>query len=150
MLCTYPIEHMAAATPRVNPEGTSVLYDALAVHAGVSRLVTVEDPRVAADILVHADGTRFAWLVSQAAEPFAVKPQLAAGLRLCALDGNAVKARSPWFRLVWVFSVSQAGRRSLAGREARAQPASPVVCKGSLRLAAHLAAAHSTDPLTDH
>ncbi|HEY4849495.1 MAG TPA: cellulase family glycosylhydrolase [Streptosporangiaceae bacterium] len=89
VLCTYPIEHMAAATPGVNPEATSVLYDALAVHAGVSRLVTVEDPRVAADILVHQDGSRFAWLVSQAAEPVAVKPQLAAGLRLCALDGDA-------------------------------------------------------------
>jgi endo-1,4-beta-mannosidase len=88
VLCTYPIEHMAAATPRVNPEATSVLYDALAVHAGVTRLVTVEDPRVATDILVHQDGTRFAWLVSQAAEPIAVKPQLAAGLRLSALDGD--------------------------------------------------------------
>jgi endo-1,4-beta-mannosidase len=88
VLCTYPIEHMAAATPAVNPEATSVLYDALAVHAGVRRLVTVEDPRVAADTLVHADGTRLAWLVSQATEPVAVKPQLAAGLRLCALDGS--------------------------------------------------------------
>jgi hypothetical protein len=48
----------------------------------------VDDARVAADILVHADGTRFAWLVSQAAEPVAVKPQLAAGLRLCALHGD--------------------------------------------------------------
>jgi endo-1,4-beta-mannosidase len=90
VLCTYPIEHMAAVTPGVNPEATSVLYDALAVHAGVSRLVTVDDPRVAADILVHQDGTRLAWLVSQAAEPVAVKPQLAAGLRLCDLDGDAV------------------------------------------------------------
>ncbi len=88
VLCTYPIEHMAAATPDVNPEATSVLYDALAVHAGVNRLVTVEDPRVATDILVHQDGTRLAWLVSQAAEPVAVKPQLAAGLRLSALDGD--------------------------------------------------------------
>src|ERR1035438_5703906 len=46
VLCTYPIEHMAAVTPAVNPEAASVLYDALAVHAGVSRLVTVDDPRV--------------------------------------------------------------------------------------------------------
>ena len=89
VLCTYPIEHMAAASPAVNPEATSVLYDALAVHAGVARLVTVEDPRVSADVLVHQDGTRFAWLVSQAAEPVAVKPLLAPGLRLCALDGDA-------------------------------------------------------------
>jgi endo-1,4-beta-mannosidase len=88
VLCTYPIEYMAAVTPGVNPEATSVLYDALAAVAGVSRPVTVDDARVAADILVHADGTRFAWLVSQAAEPVAVKPQLAAGLRLCALHGD--------------------------------------------------------------
>jgi len=88
VLCTYPIEHMAAATPQVNPEGTSVLYDALAAVAGVTRLVTVEDPRVATDVMVHQDGSRFAWLVSQAAEPVAVKPQLAPGLRLCALDGD--------------------------------------------------------------
>src|ERR1700722_7908387 len=61
VLCTYPIEYMAAVTPGVNPEATSVLYDALAAVAGVSRPVTVDDARVAADILVHADGTRFAW-----------------------------------------------------------------------------------------
>jgi endo-1,4-beta-mannosidase len=88
VLCTYPIEYMAAVTPAVNPEAASMLYDALAAVAGVRRPVTVDDARVAADILVHADGTRFAWLVSQAAEPVAVKPQLAAGLRLCALDGD--------------------------------------------------------------
>jgi endo-1,4-beta-mannosidase len=107
VLCTYPIEHMAAVTPGVNPEATSVLYDALAVHAGVRRLVTVEDPRVATDILVHQDGTRFAWLVSQSSEAVAVKPQLAAGLRLSAIDGdtaNGEVALAPFgvgvFRLV--------------------------------------------------
>ena len=56
VLCTYPLEHMAAATPRVNPEATSTMYDALAAHAGVRRLVTVDDPRVACDVLVHSDG----------------------------------------------------------------------------------------------
>jgi hypothetical protein len=45
---------------------------------------------VAADILVHTDGTRFAWLVSQAAEAVTVKPVLGAGLTLRTLDGNAV------------------------------------------------------------
>ncbi|MBO0821968.1 MAG: beta-mannosidase, partial [Nocardiopsaceae bacterium] len=30
VLCTYPVEHMAARTPRVNPEPTWALYDALA------------------------------------------------------------------------------------------------------------------------
>lgn len=88
VLCTYPAEHMAAATPRVNPEATSAIYDALAAHAGVRRLVTVGDPRVACDMLVHADGSRFAWLVSQAGEPVTVKPELAPGLRLAPLDGS--------------------------------------------------------------
>src|ERR1022692_3996800 len=79
---------MAAMTPQVNPEATSTLYDALAAYAGVSRLVTVGDPRIAADVMVRSDGARFAWLVSQAAEPVTVKPQLAAGLRLCPLGGG--------------------------------------------------------------
>jgi endo-1,4-beta-mannosidase len=88
VLCTYPIEHMAAVTPRVNPEATSVIYGALAAHAGVRRLVTADDPRVACDVLVRSDGTRFAWLVSQADEPVTVKPGLAAGLQLTDLDGS--------------------------------------------------------------
>ena len=91
VLCTYPIEHMAAMTARVNPDATSTLYDALAAFAGVSRPVTVDDPRIAADIVVRADGARFLWLVSQAAEPVVAKPQLAAGLRLAGLDGSAVE-----------------------------------------------------------
>jgi endo-1,4-beta-mannosidase len=90
VLCTYPIEHMAALSPQVNPEATSTLYDALAAFAGVSRPVTVDDPRIAADVMVRADGARFVWLVSQAAEPVTAKPQLAADLRLAGLDGSAV------------------------------------------------------------
>jgi endo-1,4-beta-mannosidase len=89
VLSTYPIEHMAAVTPRVNPEATSAIYDALAAHAGVLRLVTSDDPRIASDVLVRSDGHRFAWLVSQADEPVTVKPGLAAGLRLTHLDGTA-------------------------------------------------------------
>ena len=88
VLCTYPVEHMAAATPRVNPEATVALYDALAVHAGLARDIVTDDPRVAADVLTHADGTRFAWLVSHAPEPVTVKPVLAAGLRLATLGGE--------------------------------------------------------------
>jgi hypothetical protein len=79
VLCTYPLEHMAAVTPRVNPEPTYRLYDALAELAGVRRPVTVADPRVSADVLVRADGTRFAVLVSQADVELKVTPQIAAG-----------------------------------------------------------------------
>ncbi len=89
VLCTYPIEHMAALTPGVNPDAASVLYGALAEHAGVQRLIKVDDPRVAADVIVRSDGAQFAWLVSQAAEHLIVKPDLATGLAIRPLEGDA-------------------------------------------------------------
>ncbi|WP_262699471.1 MULTISPECIES: cellulase family glycosylhydrolase [Streptomyces] len=89
VFCTYPVEHMAAVTPRVNPEATSALYDALATHAGVRRPVTVADPRVAVDRLVHEDGRVFVWLVSQARAELTVKPTVADGTRLLSLEGAA-------------------------------------------------------------
>jgi hypothetical protein len=96
VLCTYPVEHMAAVTPRVNPEATSTLYEALAVQAGVRRLVTADDPRIACDVLVRPDdGARFACLVSQADEQVTVKPELAPGLSLTALDGTARDDSAP-------------------------------------------------------
>lgn len=76
ILCTYPLEYMAAAAPRVNPDATVTLYDALATHAGVRRPVTVVDPDVACDVLVHSDGTRFAVIASHADEELTVKPAL--------------------------------------------------------------------------
>ena len=79
ILGTYPVEYMAALTPRVNPDDTVTLYRALATHAGARRPVTVDDPRVACDSLVRDDGTTFAVLASHAAEPLAVQPVLAAG-----------------------------------------------------------------------
>jgi len=88
VLCTYPLEYMAAATPQVNPEMTSALYDALAIVAGVHRPVVVNDARIAADTLVRSDGVRFALLVSQADQAVEVKPQVAAGFRLTRLDGS--------------------------------------------------------------
>ena len=89
VLCTYPIEHMAAVTPDVNPDATVSLYRALAEHAGVTSVVTVDDPRVAADVMVRSDGARFAWLVSQAADQLTVRPRLADGLALMPLTGGA-------------------------------------------------------------
>jgi endo-1,4-beta-mannosidase len=74
VLCTYPLEQMAAATARVNPEPTYRIYDALAELAGVTRPVTVEDPRVLAAELHHRDGRNFVWLVSQADTEVTVKP----------------------------------------------------------------------------
>jgi endo-1,4-beta-mannosidase len=86
VLCTYPVEHMAALTPVVNPDDTVTLYDALAVHAGVRRPITVDDPRVACDTLIRDDGTLFAVLVSHADEFLTVKPVLNCGSELAALD----------------------------------------------------------------
>ena len=74
VLCTYPLEHMAAVAARANPEPTYRLYDALAELSGVTRPVTVEDPRVLAAELRHRDGRRFAWLISQAEAELTVKP----------------------------------------------------------------------------
>ncbi|MGH3322655.1 MAG: beta-mannosidase, partial [Streptosporangiaceae bacterium] len=79
VLSTYPLEHMAAASPRVNPEDTWRVYDALADAAGVGRPVTVADPRVLVDGLVHVDGRRFVWLVSESSEEVAVKPTVSDG-----------------------------------------------------------------------
>ncbi|MEV7422793.1 cellulase family glycosylhydrolase [Streptomyces sp. NPDC091212] len=87
VLCVYPLEHMASVTPRVNPDDSVPLYDALAAHAGVRRPVTVADPRVAVDLLEHEDGHRYVWLVSQGREEVRVKPAVAAGLRLTGPDG---------------------------------------------------------------
>ena len=77
---------MAALTARVNPDATVTLYTALATHAGVRRPVTVDDPRVACDVLEHHDGRRFAVLASHADERLTVKPVLAAGEMLAPLD----------------------------------------------------------------
>ena len=79
---------MTALTPRVNPDDTVKLYDALARHAGVRRLITADDPRVACDTLVRDDGALFAVLASHAAEPLTVKPALPCGGELTSLDGE--------------------------------------------------------------
>jgi endo-1,4-beta-mannosidase len=75
ILCTYPIEHMAARTPRVNPEATSRLYAALAESAGVVRPVVVSDPRVVAGTIRHG-AARTAVLVNCTSEPVVAEPVL--------------------------------------------------------------------------
>jgi len=84
VLCTYPLEQLAAASARVNPEPTWRIYDALATVAGLSRPVTVEDPRVMAAELRHRDGRSFVWLVSQSDTEVTVKPTVQG--RLADLD----------------------------------------------------------------
>jgi endo-1,4-beta-mannosidase len=58
IFCAYPIEHMAAKTPHVNPEDTWRLYAALSIDAGVERALSVCDPRVMVGQLVSADQQR--------------------------------------------------------------------------------------------
>lgn len=91
ILCTYPLEYMAAVTPRADTGPLVALYAALAAEAGVQRPVTVTDPQVACDLLIREDGTRFAVLISHAAQPLSLKPvidQGESGGTLTTLDGD--------------------------------------------------------------
>ncbi|GAA2353334.1 cellulase family glycosylhydrolase [Saccharopolyspora halophila] len=90
VLCTYPIELFAANTSRVNPDDSHRIYAALAEISGVPREITVDDPKVFADTLVHADGRRFAWLVSQHDREVEVTPTTRA--RLATLENEPAEA----------------------------------------------------------
>jgi endo-1,4-beta-mannosidase len=57
VLCTYPLEYMAARTPWANPEPTWRLYDALASVAGVDRPLRCADPRVSCVVAGVGDGS---------------------------------------------------------------------------------------------
>lgn len=88
--CTYPIEHMAALTPHVNPEPTWRIYAALAAEADVRPAVRVDDPRVLVGELRRDDGVVLTWFVSQSAEPLVVEP-LVSGPPLVDAEGKDVR-----------------------------------------------------------
>ncbi|HLI61437.1 MAG TPA: cellulase family glycosylhydrolase [Solirubrobacteraceae bacterium] len=67
VLCTFPLEYMAARTPRVNPEPTWRLYDALADIAGVERALRCADPRVSCTV-ASGDGVALANVTNLSAE----------------------------------------------------------------------------------
>jgi hypothetical protein len=93
VLCCYPLEQLAAAQGRVNPEATWRVYRALAADAGAVPPVTVADPQVLVDALVHDGGTRFVWLVSESDAEVKARPRLsdgADGSVLQTLDGDPV------------------------------------------------------------
>jgi endo-1,4-beta-mannosidase len=75
VLCTYPIEHLAARTPDVNPEDTWRLYSALAEAAGVPRPVRVDDPRVLVG-RVRSGESETALFLNWAADAVRVEPEL--------------------------------------------------------------------------
>jgi len=88
---TYPVEYLAASRTRANPEDTYRLYRALALKAGVEIPVSVGRPDVLVDFLVHEDGRRLVWFISQSEESISVRPDIREGIRLVELsDGEAV------------------------------------------------------------
>jgi endo-1,4-beta-mannosidase len=88
VLCTYPLEHMAARTPWVNPESTWRIYSALAVAAGVSRPVRVDDPRVLVG-RIRTGPTELAFFINCSNETIRLQPILSDGMEL-AMDDEAL------------------------------------------------------------
>ncbi|WP_412541212.1 cellulase family glycosylhydrolase [Longispora sp. K20-0274] len=68
VLSTIPVEAFAAYRPNANPDPTWRLYRALAVLAGVTVEVSVDDPRIMVDTIEHESGARYAWLVNPGRE----------------------------------------------------------------------------------
>ncbi|GAA4153737.1 cellulase family glycosylhydrolase [Phytohabitans flavus] len=64
-LSTYAVEYFGSARPHAHRDDqVHRLYRALAAEAGVSPEVSVDDPRVYVDGLVHTSGRRYIWLVN--------------------------------------------------------------------------------------
>jgi hypothetical protein len=81
VLCTYPIEHMAAHRAFANPEDTWRLYSALASAAGVARPVRVPDPRVLVGA-IRAGSDEIAVFVNCSSDVVALEPVTAGALKL--------------------------------------------------------------------
>ncbi|HEX7527440.1 MAG TPA: cellulase family glycosylhydrolase, partial [Gaiellaceae bacterium] len=88
-LCTYPLEYMAAHTPRANPESTWRLYSALATEAGVGRPVRIDDPRVVTGLIRSGDA-HLALFLNCSNDTIAVDPILADGVVLPTADGESL------------------------------------------------------------
>ena len=86
VFCTYPIEHMAARSPGVNPEDTYRIYSALAAVAGVTRPVRVDDPRVLVG-RVRSGDVETALLVNCSGDAIAAEPILS-GVELDPATGT--------------------------------------------------------------
>jgi endo-1,4-beta-mannosidase len=110
VLCTYPLEYLAAQLPGVNPEPTYRIYDALARAARVCRELVVADPRVFTDTVVHSDGRRFGWFVSQHAVEVTVTPEPPVGLWPLGGGCRVDSVTLPPFG-VRVFQLDERGRR---------------------------------------
>jgi endo-1,4-beta-mannosidase len=87
VLCTYPLEHMAARTPSANPESTWRIYSALASTAGVSRPVRVDDPRVLVSRVATGDSETIMF-VNCSADEIVATPLCGTGVELDLTDGR--------------------------------------------------------------
>lgn len=83
VLCTYPLEHLAARTPRVNPEVTTRIYRALATEAGVLPPLRAEDPHVSVGRLV-AGGEHLAIVANLSRDARKVHLEVGPGVELVA------------------------------------------------------------------
>lgn len=88
VLCTYPIEYMAAQAASVNPEDTWRLYRALAVEAGAGPDVTVDSGAVSVGEMIHEDGRRFVWIINLTGESVTAVPRLSGSSPLVPLGGQ--------------------------------------------------------------
>jgi len=97
VLCTYPIEHMAALTAGVNPEDTWRLYAALAAEAGVVPEVRMDSPDVVCGEMVHDDGRRFVWLINLSDVERIATPILASGSLVGEAGATVAEVTLPAF-----------------------------------------------------
>ncbi|MFN8223599.1 MAG: beta-galactosidase trimerization domain-containing protein [Gaiellales bacterium] len=82
VLCTYPLELLAAQVPAVNPEDTARLYGALAIEAGLSRPVRVDDARVLIGRVRSEDRRQTVLFVNTSPETVDLEPLTEAGVEL--------------------------------------------------------------------
>jgi endo-1,4-beta-mannosidase len=120
VFCTYPIEHLAARSPGVNPEDTYRVYSALAAAAGVARPVRVDDPRVLVG-RVRSGDTETVLFVNCSGDAIAAEPILS-GVELDPATGTlalepfgvaAIRCADPSRTRIAVTAASE-------GRDARA------------------------------
>ena len=87
ILCTYPLEHMAAVSAAINPDSTALLYAALAAEADVLPDLRLDGTEVILGEMEHADGARYVWLINMTDREAVATPR---GASLVTLDGDSV------------------------------------------------------------
>jgi endo-1,4-beta-mannosidase len=114
VLCTYPIEHMAARTAAVNPESTWRLYSALAHAAGVVLPVRVADPRVLVG-RIASGASEIAVFVNCSAETVGMEAVVGEGFELA--PQAAPRALAPFEVVTSVLTRLPLAAKAAAARE---------------------------------